>query len=149
MYSQIRMKMNEQPFGFIVAETVRSIAKKLMSRLREHGFSITMEQMAILHFLNTNNELIQQDVADFTGKDKSAILRQIDFLEENKYVVRVADQIDRRKKNLVVTKKGAELHQDFTKIDIEVGQELMDGIKQEDLDTFLRVLAKIKTNAEK
>ena len=149
MYSQIRMKMNEQPFGFIVAETVRSIAKKLMSRLREHGFSISMEQMAILHFLNSNNELIQQDVADFTGKDKSAILRQIDFLEENKYVVRVADPIDRRKKNLVVTKKGAELHQDFTKIDIEVGQELMDGIKQEDLGTFLRVLAKIKANAEK
>lgn len=141
--------MNEQPFGFIVAETVRSIAKKLMSRLREHGFSITMEQMAILHFLNTNNELIQQDVADFTGKDKSAILRQIDFLEENKYVVRVADQIDRRKKNLVVTKKGAELHQDFTKIDIEVGHELMNGINPADLETFLRVLAKIKTNAEK
>jgi DNA-binding MarR family transcriptional regulator len=141
--------MKEQPFGFAVAETVRSIAKKLMSRLREHGFSITMEQMAILHFLNTNNELIQQDVADFTGKDKSAILRQIDFLEENKYVVRVADQIDRRKKNLVVTKKGAELHQDFTKIDIEVGHELMDGINKEDLETFLRVLAKIKANAEK
>lgn len=149
MHHENSKQMKEQPFGFIVAETVRSIAKKLMSRLREHGFSITMEQLAILHFLNTNNELIQQDVADFTGKDKSAILRQIDFLEENKYVVRVADPIDRRKKNLVVTKKGAELHQDFTKIDIEVGQELMDGIKQEDLDTFLRVLAKIKTNAEK
>jgi DNA-binding MarR family transcriptional regulator len=120
-----------------------------MNRLREQGFSITMEQFAILHFLNSNNELIQQDVADFTGKDKSAILRQIDFLEENKYVVRVADQIDRRKKNLVVTKKGVELHQDFTKIDIEVGQELMDGIKKEDLETFLQVLAKIKANAEK
>lgn len=149
MHYENSKQMNEQPFGFIVAETVRSIAKKLMSRLREHGFSITMEQMAILHFLNTNNELIQQDVADFTGKDKSAILRQIDFLEENKYVVRVADQIDRRKKNLVVTKKGAELHQDFTKIDLEVGQELMDGINSADLDTFLRVLAKIKANADK
>ena len=149
MHHENSKQMKEQPFGFIVAETVRSIAKKLMSRLREHGFSISMEQMAILHFLNSNNELIQQDVADFTGKDKSAILRQIDFLEENKYVVRVADPIDRRKKNLVVTKKGAELHQDFTKIDIEVGQELMDGIKQEDLGTFLRVLAKIKANAEK
>ncbi len=148
MWYQTSKQMNEQPFGFIVAETVRSIAKKLMSRLREHGFSISMEQMAILHFLNTNNELIQQDVADFTGKDKSAILRQIDFLEENKYVVRVADQIDRRKKTLVVTKKGAELHQDFTKIDIEVGQELMNGITPADLETFLRVLAKIKANAE-
>lgn len=149
MLHQNLKKMNEQPFGFIVGDTVRAIAKKLMDQVRKAGFNVTMEQMAILHFLNTNEELIQQDIADFTGKDKSAILRQIDILEEYKYVVRVADQFDRRKKTLVVTKKGAELHQEFTKIDMEVGKELMEGISAEEMEIFLRVLSKIKANANK
>jgi DNA-binding MarR family transcriptional regulator len=140
--------MREQPFGFAIADTVKSIIKKLMTRLREGGYTISAEQFAILHFLNTNQELIQQDLADFTGKDKSAILRHIDFLEENKYVLRVADPTDRRKKNLIVTKRGAELHQAFSQIDLELGRELQAGISPEDLAVFFKVLAKIKANAQ-
>lgn len=141
--------MMDGPIGFMIAETVRSIVKKLSHKLKESGSSLSIHQFAILHFLNTGHEVIQQDIAEMTGKDKSAILRQIDVLEKDKLVIRVPDAIDRRKKNLVVTKKGAELHKELMKIEDELTKELKDGITTDELKIFINVLMRIKMNAMK
>jgi DNA-binding MarR family transcriptional regulator len=141
--------MTEGPLGFMIAETVRSIVKKLSHKLKESGSSLSIHQYAILHFLNTGHEVIQQDIAEMTGKDKSAILRQIDILEKNKLIVRVADNTDRRKKNLIVTKKGAELHKELMKIEDELTKDLKAGITAGELKVFIDVLLRIKMNAMK
>ena len=73
----------------------------------------------------------------------------IDVLEKDKLVIRVPDANDRRKKNLVVTKKGAELHKELMKIEDELTKELKDGITDDELKMFIDVLMRIKMNAMK
>jgi DNA-binding MarR family transcriptional regulator len=134
----------EVPLPFMLADTVRVIIRRLNDKLKEHGYDFTIQQYGILHLLNLGRDVIQQDVAALTGKDKSAILRQIDILEENKLVIRVPDSVDRRKKNLVVTKLGAELHKEMMKLEEELSEELKAGIEPADLKVFINVLMQIR-----
>ena len=94
-------------------------------------------------------EVIQKDMAEFMGKDKSAVLRIVDCLEEKGLVRRVASTEDRRKNYLMVTKAGSRAIEHNMKIVVELMKELRDGIPQEDLDTFHRVVNQIRSNAAK
>jgi DNA-binding MarR family transcriptional regulator len=83
------------------------------------------------------------------GKDKSAILRLIDQLEEKKLLIRVVDSTDRRKNCLHVTDFGKEVIQEYIDMEAQISQQLTTGISPDEMETFYRVIAAIKNNAEK
>ena len=112
--------------------------------------SLTHEQTALLFILFHHKEdLTQTDIADFTGKDKSTILRITDVLEEKDLVRRVMDKSDRRKYHLMITKKGQSIFEKHMEIMDEVISELEYGVSEKDLQTFAKVIdhfnSKIKT----
>jgi MarR family transcriptional regulator, transcriptional regulator for hemolysin len=92
---------------------------------------------------------VQQDLANMMGKDKSAILRLIDSLEEKRLVIRVVDSTDRRKNCLHVTELGKEIIQQYIDMEAIISNELTEGISETDIETFYRVIATIRANAEK
>jgi MarR family transcriptional regulator for hemolysin len=93
-------------------------------------------------------EVIQKDMADLIGKDKSTILRLIDSLESKELVRRVADTKDRRKNYLMVTKKGEELIKQYENIFSAIFEELQQGLNESELNIFYKVAAHIKSRAE-
>jgi len=102
------MKKQELPLGMIIVRMMNEMFRVLKKRTGERAeIKLTIEQFGLLHAINMKNEdVIQQDMADIMGKDKSAIYRVIDSLEEKELVRRVVDKNDRRKNFLMVTKKG-------------------------------------------
>ena len=96
-----------------------------------------------------NEDVIQQDMADIMGKDKSAIYRVIDSLEEKELVRRVVDKNDRRKNFLMVTKKGEAVIEQYLEIEYKLINELEEGLSETDIETFYRVVNNIKNKAEK
>ena len=111
---------------------------------------ITSEQVGLLHALSQQpEEVIQKDMADVMGKDKSAILRLVDSLEEKELVRRVADKNDRRKNYLMVTKKGERVLEHYMKMVCELMEELQQGIAPAEMETFYKVVIQIKNNAGK
>ena len=111
---------------------------------------ISTEQFSLLHALSkSTEEVIQKDMAEVMGKDKSAILRLIDNLEEKGLVRRVAAKEDRRKNYLMVTKLGHRVIDHYMKIVFSMMAELENGLSQEEISTFQKVIAHIKGNAEK
>ena len=145
------MEKQNLTFGMTVGKMVFEIFRVLKKRSNEQTDSkITNEQFGLLHSIYAKeNDVIQQDMATFLGKDKSGILRIIDSLEEKKLVRRVVDTDDRRKKILMVTKKGEKIIELGLKIEFELMEELQQGLSKSDIDTFYKVVNHIRSNAEK
>lgn len=110
---------------------------------------ISTEQFGLLHAISKmQEEVIQKDMAEMMGKDKSAILRLIDSLEEKDLVRRVVDPKDRRKNCLMVTKLGYRVIDEYISIINELMLEIQEGLTQEEIDTFHKVVMHIITKAE-
>jgi len=145
------MDRKRMPLGMVVGRMMHEMFRVLRIRASETSdVKLTGEQFGLLHVINLKNETcVQQDLANMMGKDKSAILRLIDSLEEKKLVVRVVDSSDRRKNCLHVTEFGKEIIQQYIEMEAAISKELTAGITETDMDTFYRVVSIIRANAEK
>jgi len=145
--------MNKQdlPLGMIVGRMMHEMFRVLKKRTGEVAeIKLTIEQFGLLHAINMKDEdVIQQDMAEIMGKDKSAIYRVIDSLEEKELVRRVVDKNDRRKNFLMVTKKGETVIEQYLEIEYKLNCELKEGIDKSDIDAFYNVVNHFRNKAEK
>jgi DNA-binding MarR family transcriptional regulator len=136
-----------KPVGYILAKTFKSLKNCMVSEFKNREAELTFEQFVILNLLDLKDNVIQQDLANHMQKDKSIIVRQIDCLIEKKYVVRIPNKEDKRKKNLVLTEAGFKILIQSKKIALEVTQKLLSGVNENELEIFRNVLNKIQKNA--
>ncbi|MCD6089949.1 MAG: MarR family transcriptional regulator [Bacteroidales bacterium] len=144
------MEQDNLPLGMVVGQMMHEMLRVLKKRdIEKAEIPLTIEQHAVLHILNVKeSDVILKEMADAMGKDKSAILRIIDVLEKKELVRRAIDQKDRRKKYLMVTKKGEQVIEEFYKIDEELREELKEGLTKEEMKIFYMVVCHIKKKAE-
>lgn len=141
------MELNK-PLGYMLGMTLRVFKTRMMTECKKKDIELSLEQFVILNMLNANCDLIQQDLANHLQKDKSIIVRQIDGLIEDQYVVRLTNKEDKRKKNLILTKKGFERLNEMERIASEVSKKLLTGVSDSELKIFKDVLVKIQENGE-
>ncbi len=126
------------------------ILKPMELRMKEAGISHSMDQMILLMIVRHKCEVIvQQDLVDIMGKDKSVILRMVDVLENDALLRRVVDANDRRRNFLEVTEKGISLTNQMHEIEVIVSKELLQGISDADIEVFHSVIDRIRENAQK
>lgn len=144
------MKNEKRPLGMLVVDMLKSMFRVIESRAYEHtGMKLTMPQFALLHTISKeSDEVILKDVAEKMGKDKSAIVRMVDQLEKKELLRRVVDQNDRRKNLLFVTKKGERYIADFMAIELKLNEELEEGLSEDDLLTFYKIVNQFKLKAQ-
>lgn len=135
-----------KPLGYLLGRSLKIFKNQLVFEFKEKQIELTFEQFVILHMLNSNCNLIQQDLANQMQKDKSIIVRQINALLEGQYVVSQTNKEDKRKKNLILTKKGFEILNQMKEISSEVSNKLLLGISENELQVFRNVLSKIQEN---
>lgn len=136
----------EKPLTYLLGQTMHLVKLRLIARFKEHQIDLNLEQFIILNQLETHDELTQQDLANHFQRDKSIILRLINSLIELRYVVRLQDKEDKRKKNLILTKKGYDTLVFIKNIAQEVSLELLDGISSDEISIFENVINKIQEN---
>ena len=131
----------------MLGQTMRVYKNKLFAEFKENNIDLNLEHFVILLQLQSNEDSTQQDLSNHLQKDKSIVLRQINTLLEKRYVVRLPDKDDKRKKNLILTQKGYEALLEAKKIADSLSSELLIGLNDHDLDTFLKVLRTIQENS--
>ncbi len=139
----------ENAIGFIIGNTMQLINKMLNTLLIENSIPVTINQVVFLFMLKYKKtpEVIQQDMADWMNKDKSAILRMTDSLEKKEMVKRMGVPGDRRKNIIEITKKGESVLIDFFKIESKITNKLKRNISKEDYATMVKVMFQIQKNA--
>ena len=120
----------------------------MVSEFRKMDIELSFDHFVILHLLNSDCQLIQRDLASHLQKDKSIIVRQIDGLLENQFVERLTNKEDKRKKNLILTKKGFDILNQMKDIASEVSGKLLTDVSPDDFVVFQKVLMKIQENGE-
>lgn len=134
--------------GKMMREVYRAF-KKRAEEQQNQEIRLSPEQFSILHAISLKeDDVIQKDLAELMGKDKSAILRLIDSLEEKQLVRRVASLNDRRKNYLMVTKLGNRVIGQYMEIVHGLIRDLQQGLDQSQIDTFRRVVSHVKSQAE-
>jgi MarR family transcriptional regulator, transcriptional regulator for hemolysin len=134
----------------MVGRMMHEMLKAFKKRIGEKAdIKITMEQFGLLHMISSEEyEVIQQDLANVMGKDKSSILRIIDSLEDKDLVRRVVDANDRRKNCLMVTKKGERVITQYSMLEAEFMKEVLEGLTAAEMEIFYKVVSHLKNKAE-
>ncbi|MGN0033100.1 MAG: MarR family winged helix-turn-helix transcriptional regulator [Candidatus Limimorpha sp.] len=125
------------------------IKKHFGDKLVDNNINMTPEQYLVMDILWDEQSLSQQRIADIIQKDKNSVTKFIDSLEKKNLVFRTVDDNDRRINKIELTEEGRLLKEPSTEVAIKFMNDTIAGIKEEDLDTFVRVLQQIKNNLDK
>lgn len=138
--------ISEEFFSFLSGKASTAISRRLQRNLKEVKLNITAEQWTILYYLWIEEGLTQQELANFTFRDKPSITRLINNLERMGLVIRVNDKQDRRSNLIYLTKDGRKLRDAGMKQASLTIRESVEGIDEDSLKTAQQILEKVFQN---
>jgi DNA-binding MarR family transcriptional regulator len=133
-------------YSFLLDKTARKVKQYAKQRFRELGWSITVDQWAVLKQLNDKGDLSQKELADFTFKDHPTMTRIIDLLGEKGLVARNTHPNDRRSFVISLTGQGEHLVQQLIPEVQSIRMKAWENLSDEDFKAFKRILESIYQN---
>lgn len=137
---------HNQFIGYKVYDAQRLLHRTLEVSLKQ--YDLTPGQWNLLNQLDRAGALSQKALADRTRKEQATITRYLDTLERKGFIVRSRDANDRRAHVITLTDQARDLLKQVEPVAEDAAERLVDNIDQEDIDTFLAVLDRLKANAE-
>lgn len=119
------------------------------SMLKKYGVELTPEQFLLIDLLWNQGTMTQQKVADTMQKDKNSVTKLVDALEQKGLVIRQKGSSDRRENCLVLTKKALQMKFGAKETGISILEDMIDGISEEELRSFLDTLSKLTSNMDR
>ena len=118
----------------------------IAAKLRQMDVPLTPEQFILIDLLWNQGSMSQQQLADQMQKDKNSVTKLVDALERKGFVVRKQNRQDRRSNTLVLTEKAEGLKHGAKQKGISILDEMLLGISEEELRSFLVTLHKLNRN---
>ena len=118
----------------------------IAAKLRQMEVPLTPEQFILIDLLWNQGSMSQQQLADQMQKDKNSVTKLVDALERKGFVVREQNRQDRRSNTLVLTEKAEGLKHGAKQKGISILDEMLVGISEEELRSFLLTLHKLNCN---
>ena len=118
----------------------------IAAKLRQMEVPLTPEQFILIDLLWNQGSMSQQQLADQMQKDKNSVTKLVDALERKGFVVRKQNRQDRRSNTLVLTEKAEGLKHGAKQKGISILDEMLVGISEEELRSFLVTLHKLNRN---
>lgn len=129
----------------------------LMKRRAEKSTSLRNAQkltgmhswvIGYLYHNRDKKEIFQRDIETEFSIRRSTVTGIIQLMEKNGLIVRESVDYDARLKKLVLTPKAIALHETIEKEIIEFETLLVKGLTEEEINSFLSTLEKMKKNIE-
>lgn len=126
------------------------IFQAINRRYKKMNLELTpMHAKILLHLASSDKKLCQKDLENLILCNKSTLSSIISTMEKNKLVTRETSKQDSRINYLLLTDRGMEMI-DFLKKDKKVIEDnLNEGITEEEYQTFLKIVDKMKKNMER
>ena len=126
------------------------IFQAINRRYKKMNLELTpMHAKILLHLASSDKKLCQKDLESLILCNKSTLSSIISTMEKNKLVTRETSKQDSRINYLLLTDRGMEMI-DFLKKDKKVIEDnLNEGITEEEYQTFLKIVDKMKKNMER
>ena len=125
------------------------LKKHIAAVFKSEGINLTAEQFLVMDTLWNQGEMTQQNIAFIIQKDKNSVTQFIDSLEKKGLVQRVVEASDRRVNKIRLSEEGLKMKDNTKRVAINALNDIVNGIPEEDLKSFVKVLNKACDNIEK
>ena len=157
------MKEEDRKIGPEIHCTDLKLSRNLSAHVRKSGVDeVTMMHGWIIRYLYENREqdIFQKDIEQRFAVGRSTVTNLIQLMEKKGFVKRESVKQDARLKKVILTEKGiadgydltgAKLtsQESFEDIVEHIEEELSEGISEEELHIFYKVLDRINQNVKK
>ena len=133
---------SERTLGHLAGLVAHALAWQLRRNFEAEGLDITHAQLGLLSDLFLEDGLTQQQLAAKVWKDKAAVKRLVDLLEEKGYVERRPGD-DPRSYKVCLTSKSRKMQKDLRRISEMTLKQVIAGIDPGELDVCVKVLSQI------
>jgi MarR family transcriptional regulator for hemolysin len=131
-----------EDFSLLMGETARRWRQRLDERLRPMGLS-QAKWRALLH-LSLTNGISQRELSEKLSIEGPTLVRLLDRLSRDGYIVRRDAARDRRCKEVHLTRKSHRIIQDIHQVVTELRSELLSGFNQKELRQGAALMRKIR-----
>lgn len=135
-----------QPFSYLLRVISIKMKNKADKSLAEFG--LNSQQGHTLGYINSNEGIIQKELADFFKKRDASITSMLQGLEKKGFIERRIPKDNEREKKVYLLPKGKELIEDFDKKFQEIENDITKCLTDDETQTLLRLLTKINSNLE-
>lgn len=121
-------------------------ALQLDQAFRAAQLELTADQYRLLHLLWLRNGAHQEYYARKLGRDRSAITRMLQLLEQKGWIERIADETDQRARKVQLTEAGQQLQSGVEAVANEVLLRMWDGLASEEREQLSDILSRLRYN---
>lgn len=139
----LKQRLRCDTLGCKMGFTVKGIVRMLEQKFTRQNIALTIEQFFLLNILDSEQGLIVQDLSEILDRDKSAVVRHLNGLEEKRFVTRTTDPDDKRRKIIVITKPGIQVLEKARDLAKQINNDITRHITDRDLKKFESVLSDI------
>ncbi|WGH76439.1 MarR family transcriptional regulator [Tenacibaculum tangerinum] len=129
-----------------LGKTMKMIDNHIHDVFLDKNICLTKIQWIVLKTLHKKNGVAQQELAFLTDRDKTSLTRLINTMEKKGLVTRISSKLDRRIKNVHVTKKGELLFNETLPVIEEIANSLQENISEEEIKKAISVIKKVQNN---
>lgn len=109
----------------------------------EQKFGLTEPECSALFCIGHSDGLTATDVCNITGRPKNSMSRAISVLMDKNLLSRATDEVDARKKRLVLTPEGRTLYEKIVPIFLRSEQRIVQPLTPSELSDLDRLLTKM------
>src|SRR5438477_1813150 len=142
------MTSDWETIGPLLHGTARAWRQKLDERLRPMGLS-QAKWRTLLHLSLARDALTQAEIAARLGIEEPTVVSLLRRLEKEDWITRTNSPHDRRCKMVLLGRRAQQVIAQINATAEKLRHELLADIAQSDLQTCMRVLARIRDRAEK
>ena len=143
------MKTNDVDlFGPLLHGTARAWRLKLDERLKPMGLS-QAKWRTLMHLSLARGPLTQSEIASHLGIEEPTLVILLHRLESDRWVARKNASHDRRCKTVHLAPRAQRVIEQISSTAFKLRHELLDEISPAELRICMRVLDRIRENAEK
>ena len=135
-------------FGQLLHGTARAWRQKLDERLKPMGLS-QAKWRTLMHLSLAGDALTQAEIAARLGVEEPSVVTLLHRLEREDWITRTNSALDRRCKMVLLGRRARQVIAQINPIAATLRHELLAEIPSSDLQTCMKVLARIRERAEK
>ena len=138
----------QETAGYLVYRVGRLLRFRAAQFFRSKGLDISPEQWSVLMTIAHKSRPALSDLADATMGDHPNVTRLVDGLTAMGLARRIPNPGDKRSSLVEITDKGESFIDDIWPDLLEAKAEYFDGMDQNEVTTFIRLLRLMQTNLE-
>ncbi|MDR0802415.1 MarR family transcriptional regulator [Fluviicola sp.] len=132
-----------------IDRAIRTYRQFTQARLKALGHQITIDQWLVIKCLIENPRIQQNEISELIFKDAASVNRMVNLLVDAKYLKRRINKSDRRKMDILVTRKALDTIDEMDRIIPDNRAFALSGLTLEEMQIATKVMTQIASNCRK